>query len=61
MWSRAALAGALIASVSCNRSEGGDSAGSALVAGAGSAKAVGPGSFSTDLARELAGPDKGSG
>ncbi len=62
MLRRAALAGALIASVSCNRSEGGDSAGSALVASAGSAKAAGPGgSFSADLARELAGPDKGSG
>jgi len=60
MLRRAALAGALIASVSCNRSEGGDGAGSALMASAGSAKASPGGSFSTDLAKELAGPAKGS-
>jgi hypothetical protein len=56
MFRRVALAGALIASASCNRSEGGDSAGAVPVASAGSAKAAGPGgSFSTDLAKELAG------
>jgi hypothetical protein len=59
MLRRAALAGALIASVSCNRSEGGAGAGSAQVAGAGSAKASPGGSFSTDLAKELAGSGKG--
>jgi hypothetical protein len=56
MFRSVALAGALIASASCNRSEGGDSAGAVPVASAGSAKAAGPGgSFSTDLAKELAG------
>jgi hypothetical protein len=61
MLRRAALAGALIASVACDRSQGGDSAGSPPVASAGSAKAASPGgSFSADLAKELAGPDKGS-
>ncbi len=59
MLRRAALAGALIASVSCNRSEGGDGAGSAQVAGTGSAKASPGGSFSADLAKELAGSGKG--
>jgi hypothetical protein len=60
MLRRAVLAGALIASVSCNRSEGGDGAGSAVMASAGSAKASPGGSFSTDLAKELAGPEKGA-
>jgi hypothetical protein len=60
MLRRAALAGALIASVSCNRSEGGDGAGGAQVASAGNAKAAPGGSFSTDLAKELAGPAKGA-
>jgi hypothetical protein len=56
MFRSVALAGALIASASCNRSEGGDSAGAVPVASAGSAKPAGPGgSFSTDLAKELAG------
>lgn len=58
MLRRAALAGALIASVSCNGSEGG----SALVASAGSARVASPGgNFSADLAKELAGLEKGSG
>ena len=65
MLRRAALAGALIASVAsvaCNRSEGGDGAGSAPVASAGSARtASSGGSFSADLAKELAAPDKGAG
>jgi hypothetical protein len=61
MLRRAALAGALIASVSCNKPEGGDGGGSALVASAGSGKtASAGGSFSTDLAKELAGSAKGS-
>lgn len=60
MLRRAALVGALIASVSCNRSEGGEGAGSAQVAGAGSAKASPGGSFSTDLAKELEGSGKGA-
>jgi len=60
MLRRVALAGALIASVSCNRSEGGEGAGSAQVAGAGSAKASPGGSFSADLANELAGSGKGA-
>jgi hypothetical protein len=60
MLRRAALAGALIASVSCNRSGGGEGPGSALVASAGSAKPSPGGSFSTDLAKELAGPAKGA-
>ena len=58
-----ALAGALIAWVSCNRSEGGEGVGSALAAGAGSAGSAKPsssGSFSTDLAKELTGPAKGA-
>jgi hypothetical protein len=59
MLRRAALAGALIALVSCNRSEGREGAGSALVASAGSAKPSPGGSFSTDLAKELGGPAKG--
>ncbi|HEX3482578.1 MAG TPA: hypothetical protein VHT91_46500 [Kofleriaceae bacterium] len=63
MLRRVALAGALIASVSCNRSEGGEGAGSAMVASAGSAGSAGPrsgGSFSADLAKELPGPTKGA-
>ena len=62
MLRRAALAGALILSVSCNRSEGGDSA-APLAGSAGSGKpASAGGSFSADLASELAGGSaKGSG
>jgi hypothetical protein len=60
MLRRAALAGALIASVSCNRSGGGEGAGTALVGSAGSAKPSPGGSFSTDLAKELAGGAKGA-
>lgn len=60
MLRRAALAGALIASISCNRSGGGEGAGSAPVASAGSARPSPAGSFSTDLAKELAGPAKGA-
>jgi hypothetical protein len=59
----AALAGALIFSASCNKSEGGDSLGSPLAAGAGSSKPQGSGgSFSAELARELgAGTTKPAG
>src|SRR4029453_18774112 len=53
MLRRAALAGLVILSVSCNRSEGGDL--SALASATGSAKAGSGGSFRGDLAKELGG------
>ena len=64
MLRRAALAGAVILSVSCNRSEGGDIG--PLTSGSGSARAGSGGGFSADLAKELgagsaAGPAAGSG
>ena len=54
----AALAGALILSASCNRSEGGDAIGNAAAAGASSSKPAGSGmNFSAEMAKELgAGP-----
>jgi len=51
MLRRAALAGAVILSVSCNRSEGGDIG--PLASGSGSAKTGSGGGFSADLAKEL--------
>jgi hypothetical protein len=54
----AALAGAVILSVSCNRSEGGDIG--PLTSGSGSAKAGSGGGFSADLAKELGAGSAGS-
>jgi hypothetical protein len=51
---RALLAGAVILSVSCNKSEGGDGFGGALTTAAGSARSAGSGgSFSAELATDL--------
>ena len=54
----AALAGAVILSASCNRSEGGDAIGNAAAASASSSKPTGSGTnFSAEMAKELgAGP-----
>src|SRR5215510_7338619 len=54
MLRRAVLAGALILLVFCNKSESGDSLGSAVATSAGSSKPQGSaGNFSAELAREL--------